>query len=385
MDQPCMPAEEKIQIHRGLKGVYFDRSATSFIDGKAGELRYFGYSIHDLAEHATFEEVCHLLLNGQLPTRNQLETTTIALTSARHLPDNVIAIIKSMQDAHPIDVIRTAVSALEMHDSNRTVQSAPAMRAKALSLTSQLVMIAATHEAIRNGRKLPQPDQNLPHAANLLWMLTGKKPSATAAALMDKDMILHAEHGSNASTFAARVVIGTEASFHAAITSAIAALSGAAHGGAAEDVMRMAIKIGSAEKAASYVANARKNNIAVTGFGHRVYRTEDPRARHMRDGVKQLSEELGHTQWFEILQAVVEAMKPYARFGVHVNVDFYAGVAYYLNGIAPDMFVPLFAMGRMPGWAAQCMEQRKSNILIRPLTEYNGPAPRDFTRLEDRT
>jgi citrate synthase len=215
-------------------------------------------------------------------------------------------------------------------------------------------------------------------------MITGRKPSPEAAQLMDRDFILHAEHGSNASSFTARVVIGTEATLHAAITAAIAALSGPAHGGAAEDVMRMAQEIGEPSNAAAYVKAKRETGEAVTGFGHRVYRTEDPRARHMRDGVEQLSRQMGEPKWFAILQAVVEAMKPYARFGVNVNVDFYSGVIYYLNGIPPDMFVPIFAVGRVPGWTVQCLEQLQNNILIRPLTLYDGPAPRAYVPITQR-
>jgi len=201
---------------------------------------------------------------------------------------------------------------------------------------------------------------------------------------MDRDLILHAEHGSNASSFTARVVIGTEATLHAAMTAAIAALSGPAHGGAAEDVMRMAQEIGEPGNAATYVKARRAAGEAVTGFGHRVYRTEDPRARHMRDGVEKLSREMAEPKWFAILQAVVDAMKPYARFGVNVNVDFYAGVIYYLNGIAPDLFVPIFAVGRVPGWTVQCLEQLQNNILIRPLTLYDGPAARDYVPITER-
>ena len=188
----------------------------------------------------------------------------------------------------------------------------------------------------------------------------------------------------NASSFAARVVIGTEANLHGAMTAAIAALSGPAHGGAAEDVMRMAQEIGAPENAATYVKAKRAAGEAVTGFGHRVYRTEDPRARHMRDGVEKLSREMGELKWFAILQAVVDAMKPYSRFGVNVNVDFYSGVIYYLNGIAPDLFVPIFAIGRVPGWTVQCIEQLQNNILIRPLTLYDGPALRAYVPLAHR-
>ena len=373
-----MAEEEKIEIHRGLKGIYFERSGISFIDGKAGELRYRGYSIHDLAEHSTFEETAYLLLHGDLPDVAQLNAFSATLLAARQLPPEIIDLIGLLKHGHPIDVMRTAVSALGGFDPQTADDSIEATRAKGLRLASQMPMIVAAHEALRKNRAIPKPDASLSHAANFLWMITGRKPSQDAAQLMDRDLILHAEHGSNASSFAARVVTGTEANLHASITAAIAALSGPAHGGAAEDVMRMAQEIGVPENAVAYVREKRAKGEAVTGFGHRVYRTEDPRARHMRDGVEKLSREMGEPQWFAILQAVVDAMKPYARFGVNVNVDFYSGVIYYLNGIAPDLFVPIFAVGRVPGWTVQVTEQLANNILIRPLTLYDGPPPREY-------
>ena len=373
-----MSDQEKIEIHRGLKDIYFERSATTFIDGKAGELRYRGYSIHDLAEHSTFEETAYLLLYGELPTHVALTAFTQELVAARHVPDAVIEIIRLLKHAHPMDVLRSAVSALAAFDPQAEDNSVAATRAKGLRLAAQIPMIVAAHHALRSDMPVPQPDDTLSHAANFLWMITGRKPSPDAAYLMDRDLILHAEHGSNASSFTARVVIGTQANLHAAITAAIAALSGPAHGGAAEDVMRMAQDIGAPENAAAYVKARRAAGEAVTGFGHRVYRTEDPRARHMRDGVEKLSREMGEPKWFLILQAVVEAMKPYARFGVNVNVDFYSGVIYYLNGIPQDLFVPIFAAGRVPGWTVQCLEQLQNNILIRPLTLYDGPEARNY-------
>lgn len=379
-----MSAEEKIEIHRGLKGIYFERSEATFIDGKAGELRYRGYSIHDLAQHATFEETAYLLLHGELPNAAELAAFDAALKASRQLPPEILDIIAAIRTAHPMDVLRTAVSALAAFDPATADNSIEATRAKGIRLTAQVPMIVAAHHAIRNGLPIPVADDRLGHAANFLWMITGKMPSPDAALLMDRDLILHAEHGSNASSFAARVVIGTEANLHAALVAAIAALSGPAHGGAAEDVMRMAQEIGEPEKAAAYVKARRASGEAVTGFGHRVYRTEDPRARHMRDGVEKLSREMGEPKWFAILQAVVDAMKPYARFGVNVNVDFYSGVIYYLNGIAPDLFVPIFAVGRVPGWTVQCLEQLENNILIRPLTLYNGPDLRDYVPIDRR-
>ena len=375
---------EKVQIHRGLQGVHFDRSRVCFIDGRAGELLYRGYSIHDLAERSTFEETCHLLLKGELPTQAELDAFDVEMKAARTLPPEILDIVRTVRTAHPMDVLRTAVSALAAFDPDTADNSPEATLRKGIRLTSQVPMIVAAHEAIRHGRDPPTPDPLLSHAANFLQMLTGKPGSAAASRLMDVDMILHAEHGSNASAFTARVVAGTKANLHAAITSAIAALSGPSHGGAAENVMRMAQEIGDAARAADYVKAKRAGKEAVMGFGHRVYRAEDPRARHMRAGVEALSREMGEPRWFRILEALVAAMRPYARHGVNVNVDFYAGVVYFLNGIAEDLFVPVFAVGRVPGWTVQVMEQLENNILIRPLTLYDGPAPRDYVAIDAR-
>jgi 2-methylcitrate synthase len=377
-------APDKIDIRRGLKEVYFDRSRVCFIDGRAGELRYRGYSIHDLARQSTFEETCYLLLRGELPTRESLAAFDAELKAARTLPASIYEVIRAVGNAHPMDVLRTAVSALAAFDPDVAINSPDATLRKGIRLTSQVPMIVAAHEAIRNGREPIAPDPSLSHAANFLYMLQGKTPSADAAKLMDTDMLLHAEHGSNASAFTARVVAGTAANLHAAVTAAIAALSGPAHGGAAENVMKMALEIGEPLKVAEYVRAKRALKEPIMGFGHRVYRAEDPRARHMRAGVEKLSMERGQPQWFQILEALVEEMKPYARHGVNVNVDFYAGVVYFLNGIKEDLFVPIFAVGRVPGWTVQVLEQFENNILIRPLTLYNGPEPRAYMPIDTR-
>ena len=375
---------EKIEIHRGLKGVVFDRSRVCHIDGRAGELYYRGYSIHDLAERSSFEETCYLLMKGDLPARAELNAFAAQLKAARALPALLYDIIRAVVDAHPMDVLRTAVSALSAFDPDVADNSPEATLRKGIRLTSQVPMIVAAHEHLRNGREPVRPSPRLGHAANFLYMLKGAEPSADAAKLMDIDMILHAEHGSNASAFTARVVAGTEANLHAAVTAAVAALSGPAHGGAAENVMRMAQQIGDPANAAEYVKRKRANREPVMGFGHRVYRAEDPRARHMRAGVERLSREMGQPQWYLILEALVEAMKPYARHGVNVNVDFYAGVVYFLNGVPEDLFVPIFAAGRVPGWTVQVLEQFENNILIRPLTLYNGAEPRPYVSIEQR-
>lgn len=375
---------EAIKIQRGLKGVYFDRSPCTFIDGKAGDLRYRGYSIHDLAEKSSFEETAYLLLNGDLPNAQQLAAFDADLKAARALPKEVVDIIRATKHGHPMDVLRTAVSALAAFDPETADISPEAALRKGVRLSSQVPMIVAAHSRIREGKEPLAPDNSLGHAGNLLWMLRGEKPSADATELIDRDLILHAEHGSNASSFTARVVTGTDANLHAAITAAIAALSGPAHGGAAEDVMKMAEEIGDPARAADYVKETRKAGIPITGFGHRVYRAEDPRARHMRAGVERLSKEMGQPKWYEILQAVVQAMAPYARHGVNVNVDFYSGVVYHLLGVKRDLFVPLFAIGRVPGWVVQVLEQLDNNILIRPLTLYNGPELRSYRPIPER-
>lgn len=375
---------ESEKLHRGLMGVFFERSPTTFIDGRAGELRFRGYSIHDLAQNSTFEETSYLLLKGALPTKAELDGFEDELKASRQLPEEIYDLIGTVKAAHPMDVLRTAVSALAAFDEDAGDNSPEATLRKGIRLTSQVPMITTAHHHIRSGKDPVAPDNDLGHAANFLYMLKDEKPSDDAVRLMDLDFVLHAEHGSNASAFTARVVTGTEATLHASVTAAVAALSGPAHGGAAEDVMKMAQEIGEASKAADYVKAKRKNKEPVTGFGHRVYRAEDPRARHMRDGVKRLSKEMGEPEWYEILQAVVEAMAPYARHGVNVNVDFYSGVIYYLHGIPSDLFVPIFAVGRVPGWTLQILEQMENNILIRPLLKYEGPDLRPYVPIKER-
>ncbi len=375
---------DKVKINRGLKGVYFERSGVSDIDGTAGTLSYRGYSIHDLATRSTFEEVAYLLIYGELPTVDDLAGFDAALKAARSLPPQIYDIISAIQGGHPMDVLRTAVSALAALEPASREMGEAAFITNGIRLMAQVPVIIAAHEAIRNGRAPIAPDPDLGHAANWLWMLKGQLPSASAARLADVDFILHAEHGANASSFAARVTVGTEANLHGAIVTALSTLAGPAHGGAAEDVMKMVREIGTPENAAGYVKAKRSNREAVTGFGHRVYRREDPRARHMREGVRQLGEEMGAPEWYAILQGVVEAMQPYARHGLNVNVDFYSGVIYQLHGIPMDLYVPIFAIGRMPGWVIQCIEQLRRNILIRPLTLYEGPEPRAYQAIDRR-
>ncbi len=376
--------DNEITLHRGLQGVYFDRSETTFIDGKDGVLEYRGYNINDLAANSSFEETSYLLIYGKLPNKEELSEFDAILKSYRKLPEEIFHVIKLVKDSHPMDALRTAVSALASYDEDRNDNSVEATIRKGIRLTSQVATIVMAHHNIRHGNDPIEPSEKLNHAGNFLYMLNGDIPDQDTVDLMDKDFVLHADHGSNASAFTARVVAGTSADIHGAVTAGIAALSGPSHGGAAENVMQMAKDIGKPENAENYVKNLLSNRERVMGFGHRVYKAEDPRAGHLREGVKKLSLQMGEPEWYQILEKVVEAMSPYARRGIHVNVDFFAGVIYYLNGIPQDLFVPIFAVGRIPGWTIQVVEQFKHNILIRPLLQYTGKRQQDYIPISDR-
>ncbi len=381
-----MAQDDEIRLHRGLREIYFDRTETTFIDGSEGVLEYRGYSIHDLASKSNFEETSYLLLHGELPTQEQMDAFNEELRSQRELPDEIFPIIEAVKDSHPMDVLRTAVSALSSFDPDKDAvwDDVDATFRKGMRMTSQVPTIIAAHYNIRRGNDVVAPSSELSHAANFLYMLDGEIPSQDTADLMDKDLILHADHGSNASSFTARVVAGTKADAYSAVAAAIGALSGPSHGGAAENVMQMAREIGSPDNAKDYVRNLLRNRTPVMGFGHRVYKSADPRARHLEEGVRKLSEEKGQPEWYEILTAVQDAMSPYARRGVHANVDFFAGVIYYLNGIPQDLFVPIFAIGRVPGWIIQVVEQYQRNILIRPLLKYTGGRELEYIPIADR-
>jgi citrate synthase len=377
-------SEEEIKIHRGLNNVYFDRTKTTYINGKEGVLEYRGFNIHDLAEKSSFEEVSYLLLYGKLPTISELKSFDSSLKNSRNIPSEIIDIIKSLKDSHPMDVLRTAVSALSSFDEEAGDKSYDATMRKGIRLTSQVPTIVMAHNSLRNGKDPVEPSKELSHAANFIYMLNGETPTESTSTLMDKDFIVHADHGSNASAFAARVCAGTQADLHSAITTGISVLSGPSHGGAAENVMKMVKEVGSPDNAKDYVINLQKSGERVMGFGHRVYKAEDPRAAQLREGVKFLSEEKGDPSWYEILVAVMDAMKPYQRRGIYANVDFFAGVIYHLLGIPTDLFVPIFAVGRIPGWTIQVLEQYDNNILLRPLLSYTGEHEREYIPIENR-
>jgi len=373
-----------VDIKRGLKDVYFATSEASFIDGAVGKLLYRGYNIDDMARNATFEETVYLLLYGKLPTTKELSDFDAQLRANRSLPREVLQIIDLVKASHPMDVLRTAISALSAFDPETADNSKEATLRKGLRLTAQAPTIVAAHDRIRQGKSAMEPNPQLGHAENFLYMLFGKEPDPEEAKLIDLDFVLHAEHGSNASAFAARVTASTLADLHCAVTSGVATLKGPWHGGAAEAVMKMALEIGTPERASDYARGLLESGGRIMGFGHRVYHAEDPRARHMRDRSKWLAERKGEPRWYQILAELETAMQPYAAKGICVNVDFYAGSVYYLLGVAEDLFIPIFAMGRIPGWTLQVMEQFADNILIRPLTEYVGPMDVPYVPIKDR-
>ena len=381
-----MPVNEQVELHKGLKNVYFDRSEIGSVD-PAGKLHYRGYNIHDLAEHSTFEETCYLLLHNSLPTSSQLKEFDSELRGNRQLPDQVLKIIHLTQNAHPMDVLRTAISAMSVIDSELFDFSPESTIKKGVRLTAAAASIVAAHARTRTGQEVIPPDQKLGHAANFLYMLQGIRPSLEDARLIDKDLVLHAEHGVNASTFGARVAAATGADYYAAITAAIAVLKGPKHGGAAEAVMQMSMEIGNEENAEDYISDILETGGRVMGFGHPVYKALDPRSIHLRADAKDLGERKGQPKWFSIIEALTEtnAMKARARRGYHPNVDLWSGAIYYLLGIPEDMFVPIFVLGRMPGWTAHVMEQYSKKDILRPRLLYSGPLDLEYVPIDQRS
>lgn len=373
------------EIRKGLKDVYLDTTESSFIDGAEGKLLYRGYNIHDLAEQSTFEEVIYLLLYAKLPNRAELADFDRTLRANRRIPDAVIQVLELVKDSHPMDALRTGLSALSAFDPEVNDNSADATLRKGVRMTAMGPTIVAAHHRLRQGLEPVAPNPDLNHAGNFLYMLFGEVPDQETTDLLDVDFILHAEHGANASAFGARVTASTISDLHSAVVTGVGTLKGPAHGGAAEEVMKMALEIGQPENAAEYCRNILDNGGRIMGFGHRVYRAEDPRARHLRERSRILSEKMGQPHWFQILTYVEEeAMVPYRSRGIFVNVDFFAGSIYYLLGIPDDLFISIFALGRIPGWTLQCVEQFQDNILIRPLLEYTGEMDLEYVPLEQR-
>jgi citrate synthase len=356
----------------GLEDVVVATSSICYIDGARGILSYRGIDIHELAEKSNFEEVCYLLWFGRLPKPKELKDLTETLAQNRTVPKEVFQLMKSFpKDANPMDVLRTAVSALSLYDPEPSVNDSAANLRKAYRLTGHVAGIVAATDRIRQGKEPVMPDTSLRHAANFVYMLTGKKPDATAEKAFDVALILHADHEFNASTFAGRVTAATLSDIYSATTSAIGALKGPLHGGANQDVMKMLLEIGEVEKVLPYLNEALAKKRKISGFGHRVYRTEDPRATHLREMSQNLCESSGNRKWFEMSRIMEETMK--RQKNLNANVDFYSATVYYILGIPVDLFTPIFAVSRISGWTAHILEQLENNRLIRPRAEYTGP------------
>jgi citrate synthase len=375
-----MPASPK-----GLQDVVANESSICFIDGAKGILSYRGIDIHELAQKSGFEEVTYLLWKGKLPTSIELKAFADELAAARSLPPEVIDFLRRVpKNAAPMEVLRTAVSLLSMYDPDEAgVDHASNLR-KSFRLTAQIAMIVAVFDRIRKDKDIIQPDTNLSHAANFLWMLNGTKPSDTATKALDVALVLHADHELNASTFAARVIAATLSDLHSAITGALGALKGPLHGGANEAVMRLLLAVdASGEDPVDHVRKMLAAKQKISGFGHRVYTTEDPRATHLR----RMSEDLGkdaNPKWYEMSRKIELFVKDEKK--LNANVDFYSASTYTTLGIDIDLFTPIFAVSRISGWCAHVLEQHDDNRLIRPRAEYTGPAyPAPYIPIDQRS
>jgi citrate synthase len=370
----------------GLEDTVATSSAICYLDGDRGVLAYSGYDIHDLARHATFEEVCFLLWHRRLPTRAELGDLQSQLIAGRPLPEPVIRLMRALPPGNTMDALRTLTSALGHYDPDANEQTPQANGTKAVRLTAQIASLVATIGRLEKGGGPIQPDPVLSHAANFLYMLTGERPSALATRAFDVALILHADHELNASTFAARVVAATLSDIHSAIVAAIGALKGPLHGGANADVMRLLLEIGRdapPDKAEEVVRAKLARKEKIPGFGHRVYHTEDPRATHLREMSRDLGQRAGEPMWYEMSQRIEALVK--AEKKLNANVDFYSASTYHALGIDIDLFTPIFAVSRVSGWTAHVLEQYANNRLIRPRAEYIGPEyPQRYQPLEAR-
>jgi citrate synthase len=370
----------------GLEDVVAAASSICYLDGERGILAYYGYDIHDLARGASFEEVCYLLWHGRLPNRGELGDLQSQLAAARPLSESVLRLLKQLPAADGMDTLRTMTSALGHYDPDAADNSPQANYRKAVRLTGQIASLIAMYGRLAAGGGPIQPDPALGHAANFLYMLTGTRPGALATRAFDVALVLHADHELNASTFAARVAAATLTDLHSAVVAAIGTLKGPLHGGANADVMRLLIEIGedaTPDRIDDAIRGRLARKVKIPGFGHRVYRTEDPRATHLRRMSKELGERAGNRRWFEISQRIEQLVTGEKK--LNPNVDFYSASTYYTLGIPVDLYTPIFAVSRVSGWTAHCLEQYKNNRLIRPRTEYIGPPyPQSFLPLEQR-
>ncbi len=367
----------------GLRGVVAASSSIGDVNGEQGILIYQGYDIHDLAEHSTFEETIYLLWNGRLPKREELDEFRRQIGECYEVPRQVVDLIRTFpKETGPMDSLRTAISALAIYARNPHDISREAAVKTATRLAAQFPVVVAAIERIRKGQEPVAPKPELNIATNFLYMLRGEMPEEREARIFDVCLILHADHELNASTFTARVVAGTLADIYASVTAAIAALSGPLHGGANTNVMKMLLEIGDPSKAEEFVKNALAQKRKIMGIGHAVYKTEDPRATHLRRFSKEMGEKHGDTRWYDIARKVEEYML--REKGMYPNVDFYSASTYYMMGIPLDLYTPIFAVSRISGWTGHILEQYANNKLIRPRAEYIGPRGLKYVPIDQR-
>lgn len=376
--------KESSSFAAGLEDVVANTSEICLVDGREGRLVYQGYDIHDLVNgNSSFEEVVYLLWHGELPKQGELENFTRTIASQRALHPQVLQFLHEVpKDSNAMEVLRTAVSYAALYDPDNGDESMEANIRKATRLVAQLPTMVGTFERIRQGLEPVAPDSELGSAADFFYVLTGQKPDEFTTKAFNVALILHADHELNASTFSARVTAGTLSDMYSAITSAIGTLKGPLHGGANEQVMRMLLEIGDTSKAEAWIEKALDEKKKIMGFGHRVYRTEDPRATHLRVLSKEAGERIGETKWFEMSQIVERIVKE--KKGLNPNVDFYSASMYYALGLPTHLFTPIFACSRISGWTAHVLEQYRNNRLIRPRAEYTGPTHRTFVPLNQR-
>jgi citrate synthase len=368
---------------KGLEGVVAAESAVCYVFGAEGRLIYRGYDINDLAEHSTFEETSYLLLNGELPTREQLKGFVAQVKAAQKLDRVVQRVIKDAPpSADPMSVLRTAVSAAAFGDPDGATPTREADYRKAVRLIAQLPTMLAMIYRLRTDQRPLAPRRGLSLAANFLYMLFGQAPSREVERAFDAALILHADHELNASTFAARVIAATLGDVHGAVTGAIAALAGTLHGGANTAVMKMLLEVGTVDRAEAWIRDALAARKKIMGFGHRVYRTEDPRAAQLRTMAGRLAAAAGQPQWAAIQRIMEDVMR--RERGLYCNVDFYSAPLYHAMGIPLELYTPIFAIGRVSGWCAHVLEQHADNRLIRPRAEYVGPLDRKWVRPRKR-
>jgi len=381
-----MPEAPAMHVDKGLDNTIIGESRKSFIDGQAGVLEYVGIDIDDLARNSTFEEVVFLLWNDRLPTSDELESFEAELRLEYPLSQGMIEMIKGIpHEASPMHVLRTVVSGLALEDEECNDQSLESERRKAVRVLSKTPAIIAAFDRCRQGLEIIDPDPSLNIATNFLLMLNGEMPGEASARAIDVCLILHADHGINASTFAAMVTIATQSDMYSAFTSAVGTLRGPLHGGANERVMNMLQSIGNLEDVEPFVMDSLKNKTKIMGFGHRVYKALDPRAKYLKTFAEQIAEETGNTDLYVLSTRIQDIMdREVGAKGIYPNVDFYSATTYFSLGLAIDLFTPVFAMSRNAGWAAHSLEQHQDNRLIRPRCQYTGDHAVEYVPINER-